>query len=153
MQLDFTKLADIAYRDCPTAETRTARAELVAKGFTIVEGEKIPFHESESQTQPPSQKGKFPPLKSCDGSRDYRHFYRLVCNFHERHNPPQLTEKYWEEVAADMSRIAETDMKNDDFGMALLIDVMEELEREQKRMAQEAESGPRSLPKATEGQK
>lgn len=154
-QLDFSKLTGIAYRDCPTAEARDSRDELVEKGFKILEGEKTPFDEQEKpmhQPQPAARKNKLTPLLSLDGSRDYRSFYRHACNFHERHNPPRLSDEYWEEVTDDMCRIAAEEMKDDPFGMALLMDVFEELEREYKALREASENGLRSLLKAAEGQ-
>ena len=154
MALDFTKLTGLPYRGCETEEARASRDELVEKGFTILEGKTTPFDETPLPTQPRTQtKRPLPPFKSHDGARDYRPMYRVACNFHEKYNPPRLSDDYWTEVCDEMCRITAEDMGNDPFGMDLLLAVFEELERQYKEMQQEAEDGPRSLPKATEGQK
>lgn len=154
MALDFTKLSGLPYRGCATEAARASRDELVEQGFTILEGESTPFDEpSKPPQQPPQTKRPLQPLRSRDGSRDYRRLYRLACNFHEKYNPPRLSDDYWREVCDEMCRITAEDMGNDPFGMELLLAVFEELERQYKEMRQEAEDGPRSLPKATEGQK
>lgn len=154
MALDFTKLSGIAYRGCESEAARASRDELVEQGFTILEGESTPFDEpSKPPQQPQETKRPLPPLRSYDGGRDYRRFYRLACNFHEKYNPPRLSDDYWTEVCDEMCRITAEDMGNDPFGMALLLAVFDELEAEYKRIAHKAENGPRSLPKAAEGQK
>lgn len=81
----------------------------------------------------PSPPGKrsLPPLKSLDGSRDYRKLYRAACDFHERHNPPTASAEYWSNTSDDMTETAQR-FDNDPFLTALLIAIFEELEQQYK---------------------
>ena len=153
MQLDFTKLKGIAYRGFETEEAKATKDEWIEQGFSIIEGEKTPFDEPPQQlpAEPrAASKGRqLKPLKSVEG-RDYRAMYRAACNFHEKYNPPQLSEAYWSAACDEMCEISRS-FNNDPFLTGLLLTVFDELEGEYKRLRQAAEAGPRSLQEAAEG--
>ena len=65
--------------------------------------------------------------------REYRAIYRAVHDYHERHNPPQLTLEYWQAAVEDVGRVAVA-FNNDPFVIALLLAVFDELEREYKQL-------------------
>lgn len=156
MELDFSKLENIAYRGFEGAKARAAKDELIEQGFTVVEGDITPFEAADGQTvntsTPPAVsplKRKLEPFTGIDKSRNYRAFYRAACDFHERHNPPRVDVEYWkshipgkdeppeaelqywEEVAEDMSATA-SDLHQDPFLIGLLMVIFDELEREYK---------------------
>lgn len=83
-----------------------------------------------------AQKRNLKPFKAVDG-KDYRAAYRAACDFHERHNPPTISNDggvlYWQEVTDDMQGIAQQ-FGNDPFIFSLLCAVFEELEREYKQL-------------------
>lgn len=72
-------------------------------------------------------------VQQAPQGRDYRAIYRAVHEYHERHNPPQLTGEYWRAAATDIAAVSNA-LDNDPFGQALLMAVYAELEREYKRI-------------------
>lgn len=58
MALDFTALNRIAYRGFETVEAQEQKDKLIDQGFTIVEGEELPFDE------PPASTTKTPPAET-----------------------------------------------------------------------------------------
>lgn len=141
MQLDFTKLKGIAYRGFETEEAKATKDEWIEQGFSIIEGEKTPFDEQPQQLpadpRAASKGRQLKPLKSVEG-RDYRSLYRVACNFHEKHNPPQTSESYWVNVGEEMCEICRR-FDNDPFLTGLLLAVFDELEREYKSMQKAGE--------------
>lgn len=159
MELDFSKLEDIAYRGFVGAKTRAEKDALIEQGFTIVEGAKTPFKPSPPQevissTPSPESplKRKLEPFTGIDKSRNYRAMYRAACDFHERNNPPtvdlvywrahtlgkedetpQMELDYWEKVVEDMTATANK-FQQDPFLTGLLVVIFNELEREYKAM-------------------
>jgi len=140
MALDFTKLDSLAYRDFETPEAQRAKDELIEAGFTVVEDGDNPFTSVEAAQEPPqaaeaptaqqpARKGR-KALKSLTGA-DYRAFYRMACNFHEKYNPPRADDAYWSAAADEMNAIA-VQHDNNPFLMDMLIAVFSELEREYK---------------------
>lgn len=143
MALDFTKLDSLAYRDFDTPEAQRAKDEMIEAGFTIVEDDANPFEATGAADRPPE-----PPqaaevmtpqqparkarkaLQSHTGT-DYRGFYRLACNFHEKYNPPRADAAYWDAVADEMTEITNQHNQHP-FLTELLIAVFSELEREYK---------------------
>lgn len=81
-----------------------------------------------------AQKRPLAPFAALDGS-NYRTAYRVVCNFHERHNPPRLDDDggsaYWTDVTNDMMDIAYSYDQNP-FIIEMLTTVFYELERQFK---------------------
>lgn len=73
--------------------------------------------------------------------KEYHHIYRAIREYHERYNPPRLTDEYWHAAAADVSRTA-TALNNDPFSIALLLAVYGEMEREYKRLRDEQGTPP-----------
>lgn len=138
--LDFSKLERIGYRGLDAEAQRATHDALTAQGFKVVEDADNPFLQAprpqDQRPAPPSSRAKRPPLQSL-GGRDYRPLYRAACNFHERHNPVQLTAAFWEEVCADMTATA-NEFDNDPFLMELLLAVFEEMERESRELQQAA---------------
>ena len=70
-----------------------------------------------------------------DSSRDYRSMYAALFRFHERHNQPPTQaadlEQYWSAVNDDLIETA-AQFGNDEYMGRLLLDAMDELERQQK---------------------
>lgn len=154
MELDFSKLEQLAYRGFDGAEARAQKDALIEQGFTILEDEETPFESTKGQeantsATPPIRpsKRKLEPLTGMDASRDYRAMYRAACNYHERHNPPKVDSEYWkshtpgedetpqaeldywEEAAYSVSEAASA-FQRDPFIIGLLAVVYDELERE-----------------------
>ena len=165
MELDFSKLENIAYRGFNGAEARAEKDALIKQGFTVIEGAITPFNappaqEPYSPTPPPQRplKRKLEPFTGMDTSRDYRAMYRAACNFHERHNPPKVDSEYrkshtpgeddtpqaeldyWEEAAMDVSETASA-FQSDPFLTGLLLAVYEELEREYRALRDSVSQG------------
>lgn len=69
------------------------------------------------------------PFIGHDPARDYRRIYRILFDFHERHNPPRGGAEYWDDVCDDMTQTAAAG-GDDPFLMDLLVAVFSELERE-----------------------
>lgn len=61
--------------------------------------------------------------------RDYSAIYRAVYDYHGRHNPPHLTDEYWQAAAKDVCDTV-TGHGSDPFIIALLEAVYSEMERE-----------------------
>ena len=162
--LDFSKLDSLAYRGFEGAEARAEKDKLIEQGFTIVEGLETPFSASAAPEQPKAKPNaetpiqrKLAPFTGHDESRNYRAMYRAACNYHERHNPPTVNREYWkthtpglddtpeeelsywEDVAKDMGATASAG-GNDPFLIGLLVEIMEELEREYKAIREAAAS-------------
>ena len=97
MELDFSKLENIAYRGFEGEKARAEKDKLIEQGFTVIEGATTPFdappaREADTPTPPlksPVQR-QLEPFTGMDKSRNYRAMYRAACNFHERHNPPTV---------------------------------------------------------------
>lgn len=85
----------------------------------------------EGQTRPQRQ---LQPFTAIDGS-DYRRAYREVCNYHERNNPPRLDDDggdaYWTQATDDFIDTCRK-FNDDPFIMAMMIAVLNELERQFK---------------------
>ena len=91
MELDFSKLENIAYRGFEGEKARAEKDKLIEQGFTVIEGATTPFdappaREADTPTPPlksPVQR-QLEPFTGMDKSRNYRAMYRAACNFHER---------------------------------------------------------------------
>ena len=165
VELDFSKLENIAYRGFNGAEARAEKDALIEQGFTVIENATTPFdappaQEAYTHTPPPgkARKGQLKPFTGIEKSRNYRAMYRAACDFHERHNPPTVdgeywrTHKpgedeapqaeldYWEAVCDDMTATANS-LQQDPFLIGLLIAIFEELEREYKALRGGATEG------------
>lgn len=137
--LDFSGINKIAYKGFE--EQPEERDSLLEAGYTIVDTP-TPF---EAQPSAPPD----------TGGRDYKRLYRIAFDFQQRHNPPTVNReywhiripgvddtpeeecKYWEEVAKDAGATSAA-AENDPFLMDLLTAIMEELEREYKRLRETA---------------
>ena len=135
--LDFSGINKIAYKGFE--EQPEERDSLLEAGYTIVDTP-TPF---EAQPSAPPE------------IRDYKRLYRIAFDFQQRHNPPTVNReywhiripgvdetpeeecKYWEEVAKDAGATSAA-AENDPFLMDLLTAIMEELEREYKRLRETA---------------
>lgn len=165
MELDFSKLDNIAYRGFEGAEARAEKDALIEQGFTVIEGATTPFdappvQEPYSPTPPPKSplKRQLKPFTGMDKNRNYRAMYRAACDFHERHNPPtvdgeywrthkpgedeaqQVEIDYWEAVCDDMTATVNR-FQQDPFLIGLLLAIFEELEREYKALMEGASEG------------
>lgn len=164
MALDFSKLDSLAYRGFEGAEAQAEKDKLIEQGFTIVEGIETPFSASaapdKTKAAPPPispLQRKIEPFTGHDKSRDYKRMYRAAHDFHQRHNPPTVNRdywkthkpglddtpeeelSYWDNVAKDLGETAYTG-NNDPFLTGLLVQIMEELEREYKAIREAAAS-------------
>ena len=154
-QLDFTALDKLAYKDFDTEEKREERDSLLQAGFTFVETEDNPF------TAPPPVSAPPPPqdaLTDHTGGRNYKKLYRIAHDYHKSHNPPTVERdywkdhtpgldepppselEYWKKAAEDMGAAA-AQGGGDPFLTGLLIEIMNELEREYKTIREEASGG------------
>lgn len=165
MELDFSKLENIAYRGFNGAEERAKKDALIEQGFTVIEGATTPFDAPQAQeaytpTPPPEKatKGQLRPFTGIDNSRNYRAMYRAACDFHERHNPPTVdgeywrTHKpgedetpqaeldYWEKTVDDMNATANS-LQQDPFLTGLIAAIFEELEREYRALRDSVSQG------------
>lgn len=147
MELDFSKLENIAYRGFEGAEARAEKDALIEQGFTVIEGATTPFdappaQEPYSPTPPPKSplKRQLKPFTGMDKNRNYRAMYRAACDFHERHNPPTLEGDYWSETTDDMTETANR-FDNDPFLTGLLVAIFEELEREYRALRDSVSQG------------
>lgn len=165
MELDFSKLENIAYRGFNGAKARAEKDELIEQGFTVIEGATTPFEApppqgEETSTPPPenARKRQLRPFTGIDKSRNYRAMYRAACDFHERNNPPtvdieywkshspgidetpQAELDYWEKAVEDMTATANS-LQQDPFLTGLLVAIFEELEREYKALREGASAG------------
>lgn len=165
MELDFSKLENIAYRGFNGAKERAEKDALIEQGFTVIEGATTPFDAPPAQeayipTPPPesARKRQLAPFTGIDKSRNYRAMYRAACDFHERYNPPivdmeywkshtpgiddtpQAELTYWEKLSDDIGATANS-FQQDPFLTGLLVAIFEELEREYKAL-REAASKP-----------
>ena len=147
MELDFSKLENIAYRGFEGAEARAEKDALIEQGFTVIEGATTPFdappvQEPYSHTPPPKSplKRQLKPFTGMDKNRNYRAMYRAACDFHERHNPPTVDGEYWEAVCDDMTATVNR-FQQDPFLIGLLLAIFEELEREYKALMEGASEG------------
>ena len=164
MALDFSKLDSLAYRGFEGAEARAEKDKLIEQGFTIVEGLETPFTASaapdKTKAAPPPvspSKGQKEPFTGHDESRDYKKLYRAAHDFHKSHNPPTVNRdywrthkpglddtpeeelSYWQQAAEDIGTVAAS-FSNDPFLIGLLVEIMEELEREYKAIREAAAS-------------
>lgn len=156
VELDFSKLENIAYRGFNGAEAE--KDTLIEQGFSVIEGAITPFDEPPAPNirQPEkSRKCQLRPFTGTDQRRNYRAMYRAACDFHERHNPPRVEAaywashtpgtdapppsevEYWQQTAQDASDTA-TAQGNDPFLIGVLAAVYEELEREYEQMRENA---------------
>lgn len=165
MELDFSKLENIAYRGFEGAEARAEKDALIEQGFTVIEGATTPFdappaQEPYSPTPPPKSplKRQLKPFTGMDKNRNYRAMYRAACDFHEAHNPPTVDREYWrthtpgedetpqaeldywEKAVNDIAATANS-FSNDPFLTGLLVAIFEELEREYKALREGASQG------------
>lgn len=158
MELDFSKLENIAYRGFEGEKARAEKDALIEQGFTVIEGATTPFEAPPPQgvntsTPPPESpvKRKLEPFTGIDKSRNYRAMYRAACDFHERHNPPTVDREYWRthtpgedetpqaeleywEKATDDITATANGFSNDPFLTGLLVAIFDELEREYRAM-------------------
>lgn len=162
MELDFSKLENIAYRGFEGAEARAEKDKLIEQGFTVIEDATTPFDAPPAQGPDTStlpskspKKRQLRPFTGMDKSRNYRAMYRAACDFHEAHNPPTVDREYWrthtpgedetpqaeldywEAVCDDMTATANS-LQQDPFLTGLLIAIFEELEREYKALKEGA---------------
>ena len=84
--------------------------------------------------------GQLKPFHAVSPERNYRAMYRAACNFHERNNPPENTDAYWANAAADMAAVS-SEFQGDAFLRGLLLAIWDELGREAGRRADVATSG------------
>ena len=157
MQLDFSKLENIAYRGF--GELAVAEKDaLTDEGFIVIEGEKTPFEtpparEAETSTNP-SISAVEPPERAY--SRDYKSMYRAAWNLHERHNPPIVDIEYWKSHSPGIDETPQAELdyweravediavtaggfSNDPFITGLLSSILEELERSYKELKDAAQ--------------
>ena len=141
-QLDFSGIQQIAYKGFEDQEERDT---LLQAGYTVVDTP-TPF------TAPAV---KHEPLTTPPTGRDYKRLYRIAFDFHQRYNPPIVDLeywkgktpglddtpdeelRYWEEVARDAGKTSAAN-DNDPFLMDLLLAIVEELDREYKRLQKTA---------------
>lgn len=165
MELDFSKLENIAYRGFEGAEARAEKDALIEQGFTVIEGATTPFdappaQEPYSPIPPPKSplKRQLKPFTGMDKNRNYRAMYRAACDFHEAHNPPTVDREYWrthtpgedetpqaeldywEKAATDIAATANS-FSNDPFLTGLLVAVFDELDREYRALREGASQG------------
>lgn len=166
MDLDFSKLENIAYRGFEGAEARAEKDALIEQGFTVIEGATAPFdappaQEPYSPPAPPSKsplKRQLKPFTGMDKNRNYRAMYRAACDFHEAHNPPTVDREYWrthtpgedetpqaeldywEKAANDMAATANS-FSNDPFLTGLLVAIFDELDREYRALRDSVSQG------------
>ena len=143
--LDFSGLNKIAYKGFE--EQPEERDSLLEAGYTIVETP-TPFDAPSAQTSAPE-------TPSAPPERDYKRLYRIAFDFQKRHSPPTVDREYWhiripgvdETPKAEEEywlRLAEDAGKtsasagNDPFLMDLLTAIIEELDREYKRLRETA---------------
>ena len=141
MELDFSKLDDLAYRGFTSEAGRETRDTLIEQGFMVIEGDISPFNEPEAlegqnkpNTPAPALKRELEPFKGILTGRNYSAMYEEARAYHESHNPPQLTPEYWEEAMKDLLMTARQ-FNNDPFMTSLLSAVYGELERRYKEIA------------------
>ena len=158
MELDFSKLENIAYRGFEGEKARAEKDALIEQGFTVIEGATTPFdappaREADTPTPPPKSPAQrqLEPFTGMDKSRNYRAMYRAACNFHERHNPPTVDSEYWKNHIPGKDEAPEAELQywekavedigvtaggfnNDPFITGLLVAIFEELEREYKAL-------------------
>ena len=158
-ELDFTALNSLAYKGFKTAEERERKDELIEKGFTYLPDEKTPFSTPQSASETPQTasetlipqkaieiptqakqalKGQIKPFKSIDGETDYRELYRDIFKFHEKYNPPDVTDTgekggYWYSASEELTELANK-YPNNKFATDLLLAVFSELEEEYKKL-------------------
>lgn len=98
------------------------------------------------------------PFISSNPQRDYSAMYRLAFAYHQRHSPPTIDRaywashtpgvddtpeadlEYWRQAAADIGQVSEG-QNNDPFMIDLLSAAYSELEREYKRLREQAAGG------------
>lgn len=68
---------------------------------------------------------------------DYWNLYKDVWNFHKKYSKVQTDDAYWESVVNESDRISKR-YNNQKFAVALLLAVIEELERIYKEMLKNA---------------
>lgn len=98
MELDFSKLENIAYRGFEGEKARAEKDALLARGFTILEGEPTPFAPPPDQDAGGSTRSagsKLEPIAGAGKSFRYREMYLAACAFHECHSPPIVACEYW----------------------------------------------------------
>lgn len=66
---------------------------------------------------------------SSTAGKDYTAIYETIRAYHERHNPPRLTDEYWQSAVKGISEAAAS-LDNDPFALVLLEAVYSEMERE-----------------------
>jgi len=137
-QLDFSGLNKIAYKGFE--DQPEERDSLLEAGYTIVDTP-TPFEAKQETSAPPP--------------RDYKRLYRTAFDFQQRHNPPTVNREYWkgktpgiddtpaeelsywEQVAQDAGKTSAS-ADNDPFLMDLITAIIEELDREYKRLRESA---------------
>ena len=141
-KLDFSGIQQIAFKGF---EDQDERDSLLQAGYTVVDTP-TPF-ETPAEHQEPSAP---PPT-----GRDYKRLYRIAFDFQQRHNPPTVDSaywkgktpgiddtpaeelRYWEQVAQDAGRTSAA-ADNDPFLIDLLTAIIEDFEREYKRLRESA---------------
>ena len=93
---------------------------------------------NQQATGRPAQRRQQPFTAPTDSSRDYRAMYAALYRFHERHSQPPTQaadlERYWNDVTDDLTETA-NQFGNDEYMQGLLSEAFEELERQQKAVA------------------
>ena len=146
-QLDFSGLNKIAYKGFE--EQPEERDSLLEAGYTFVDTP-TPFEAPASHTQVVASQ-----TQVSQPERDYKRLYRTAFDFQQRHNPPTVNREYWkgktpglddtpaeelsywEQVAQDAGKTSAS-ADNDPFLMDLLTAIIEELNREYKRLRETA---------------
>ena len=131
-QLDFSGLNKIAYKGFE--EQPEERDSLLEAGYTFVDTP-TPFEAPQE--------------------RDYKRLYRIAYDFQQRHNPPtvdreywhtripgvdptpQAEEEYWVRLAEDAGKTSASG-DNDPFLMDLITAIIEDFDREYKRLRETA---------------
>lgn len=143
--LDFSGLNKIAYKGFE--DQPEERDSLLEAGYTIVE-EPVPFTD---QTAPSAQ----PSAPEIPAARDHKGLYRMAFDFHKRHSPPVVNREYWKGKTPGIDDTPEEELRywtetaedagktsaaggNDPFLMDLIIAIVNDLEREYKRLRETA---------------
>lgn len=134
MELDFSRLDNLAYRGIKTAEGRAAMDTLVPQGFTLLEGFVSPFDEDATEREEALKRNLEPSTGICEG-RNYSAMYEAAYAYHRRYSPPQDVPDYWEKAVGDIGSVARR-FGNNPLIIGLLSAIFAELEREYKALRQ-----------------
>ena len=152
-QLDFSGLQQIAYKGFE--DQPEERDSLLEAGYTIVE-EPVPFTDQTAPSaQPSAPETSAAPCETTAGTRDHKGLYRMAFDFHKRHSPPVVNREYWKGKTPGIDDTPEEELRywtetaedagktsaaggSDPFLIDLIIAIMNDLEREYKRLRESA---------------